>query len=317
MQPLSSAMACRTFTGRLAQDSARSLVMEGHCRAAAPAGEPAVRRPRPSPRRRRSALDGSANSRDQTQDWLRRQFSQRCSSCRRTGSTRMAPLKQYGIDSILAMRLTDQLEKTFGSLSKTLLFEYRSIAELADHFLDAMSPVLNGLFAKVAVGAAAAGSCRAVGARLSRAGAPRVRPAARRRIAGGAAAVDAEPIAIVGLSGRYPARRICEGTGTICANGTDCISRCLQAAGTGARISARTATQAGRHYSRWGGFITGVDEFDPQFFNIAPREAEYIDPQERLFLQHAWEAVEDAGYAAKPACDRVASSDVGVYVGVM
>ncbi|MBC9915703.1 beta-ketoacyl synthase N-terminal-like domain-containing protein, partial [Chitinophaga varians] len=55
-------------------------------------------------------------------------------------------------------------------------------------------------------------------------------------------------------------------------------------------------TKEGRHYSKWGGFIDGVDEFDPRFFNIAPREAAGIDPQERLFLQHAWMAVEDAGY---------------------
>ena len=52
----------------------------------------------------------------------------------------------------------------------------------------------------------------------------------------------------------------------------------------------------GTVYSRWGGFIEDVDKFDPFFFNISPREAEMIDPQERLFLETAWKTLEDAGY---------------------
>ena len=84
---------------------------------------------------------------EKTQDWLRRQFS----ALLKLSSHRIdprAPLEQYGIDSILAMRLTNALEKTFGSLSKTLFFEYRSIAELAEHLVSTQSPVLSGLFAK-------------------------------------------------------------------------------------------------------------------------------------------------------------------------
>ena len=52
-------------------------------------------------------------------------------------------------------------------------------------------------------------------------------------------------------------------------------------------------------YSRWGAFVDDVDKFDPLFFNIAPVEAELMDPQERLFLQTAWNALEDAGYTAQ------------------
>src|SRR5690606_34283835 len=72
-------------------------------------------------------------------------------------------------------------------------------------------------------------------------------------------------------------------------------------------------TQKGKHFSKWGGFIEGVDEFDARFFNISPVEAETIDPQERLFLQHAWMAIEDAGYTRAS----LMPGEVGVYAGVM
>src|SRR5262249_21730918 len=76
----------------------------------------------------------------------------------------------------------------------------------------------------------------------------------------------------------------------------------------------------GKTCSKWGGFIDGVDEFDPLFFNISPREAEYIDPQERLFLPCVYEVLADAGYTREAlGIDRGPGlgRNVGVYVGVM
>jgi acyl transferase domain-containing protein/NADPH:quinone reductase-like Zn-dependent oxidoreductase/SAM-dependent methyltransferase/acyl carrier protein len=68
----------------------------------------------------------------------------------------------------------------------------------------------------------------------------------------------------------------------------------------------------GKSIAKRGGFVDGIDQFDPQFFGISPREAPYIDPQQRLLLETAWEAIEDAGLVL----DFEKGTDIGVFVGV-
>src|ERR1700704_4851575 len=68
----------------------------------------------------------------------------------------------------------------------------------------------------------------------------------------------------------------------------------------------------GKSIARRGGFINGIDQFDPQFFGISPREAPYVDPQHRLLLETAWEAIEDAGLVL----DLERGTDLGVFVGI-
>jgi acyl transferase domain-containing protein/NADPH:quinone reductase-like Zn-dependent oxidoreductase/acyl carrier protein/SAM-dependent methyltransferase len=69
---------------------------------------------------------------------------------------------------------------------------------------------------------------------------------------------------------------------------------------------------AGKSIAKRGGFVDGIDQFDPQFFGISPREAPYIDPQQRLLLETAWEAIEDAGLVL----DFDKGTDIGVFVGI-
>ncbi|UWS64102.1 hypothetical protein N2384_04905 [Bacillus paralicheniformis] len=67
-------------------------------------------------------------------------------------------------------------------------------------------------------------------------------------------------------------------------------------------------------------FINGADQFDPLFFNISPKDAQALDPQERLFLQCAYNAIEDAGYTKHSlgkSKEYGLESNVGVFVGVM
>ena len=270
--------------------------------------------------------------RGRLQDWLRRRFG----SVLKLSSQRIdvrASLEQYGIDSILAMRLTGELEKSFGALSKTLLFEHRNIESLAEHLWSRHEATVRTLLTPKAVpavvskpvaakpavtSAATSGSRLPVAATKPRAASP-AEPKRSRLEA-------AEPIAVVGLSGRYPEAWDVAAFWENLKAGRDCIVEVPVDRWDWRDYYSADRTQGGHHYSRWGGFIGGVDEFDPLFFSMSPLEAERIDPQERLFLQHAWMAVEDAGYT-RSSLHGVSDSrgqrgyavgeQVGVYVGVM
>ncbi|KPA10853.1 protein containing Beta-ketoacyl synthase, partial [Candidatus Magnetomorum sp. HK-1] len=63
--------------------------------------------------------------------------------------------------------------------------------------------------------------------------------------------------------------------------------------------------------SHWGGFIDDIDKFDPLFFSISPREAEWMTPQQRLLLQTVWHTIENAGYKAS----ELSGSETGVFIG--
>jgi amino acid adenylation domain-containing protein len=226
------------------------------------------------------------------------------------------PFDSYGIDSVMVMRMTNELEKSFGSLSKTLFFEHHTIRSLAGYFLEAHRATLLRLFAERSAVAAPA-AVENLPAR------PPAMPACRPVSAPGrclGAPSEALDIAIVGLAGRYPQANDLAAFWSNLSQGRDCVTEFP--AGRKAWRAGNVADPNGAvapHLMR-GGFLDDVDAFDPLFFNIAPRDARYLDPQERLFLETSWAALEDAGYCPRDlrgAPGPYLPAQVGVYAGVM
>jgi amino acid adenylation domain-containing protein len=114
------------------------------------------------------------------------------------------------------------------------------------------------------------------------------------------AARSDEPIAIVGMAGRFPGANDVEELWRNLRAGVESISFFLPS-------GERWQPPAGGAFQvPAGGVIEGAELWDAEFFGYGRREAEVIDPQQRLFLESAWEALEDAGYGARRGPRRIA-----------
>jgi len=121
-----------------------------------------------------------------------------------------------------------------------------------------------------------------------------------------------EPIAIIGMSGRFPGADNFEELWDAMSSGKNMIEEIPRERWDWKEYFHSPGAGGNRIATNRGGFIRGLDEFDPLFFEISPREAQSMDPRQRLILQEAWRAFEDAGCAG----DRVRGSACGVFIGV-
>jgi acyl transferase domain-containing protein len=120
------------------------------------------------------------------------------------------------------------------------------------------------------------------------------------------------PIAVVGIGCRFPGAPDPAAYWRLLAEGVDGISAIPRERWNVDAYFDPDPETPGRMYTRHGGFIDGVDLFDPHVFGISPREAAAMDPQHRLLLEVAWEALEDAAIAP----DSLMGSPSGVFVGL-
>ncbi|MBN8579020.1 MAG: amino acid adenylation domain-containing protein [Anaerolineae bacterium] len=190
------------------------------------------------------------------------------------------PFTYYGLGSVQAVSLTGDLEDFLGrKLAPTLAWDYPTIELLANHLANDSQPT-----------------------KTVSAPAP-IQPSSK---------FTREPIAIIGMSCRFPQAANPQAFWDLLRNGVDAISEVPADRWNVDAFYSSDSNTAGKVTSRWGGFLDDVDLFDTHFFGISPREATRMDPQQRLLLEVSWEALENA--FIPPAS--LAGTRTGVFVGI-
>ena len=189
------------------------------------------------------------------------------------------PFTYYGLGSVQAVSLTGDLEVFLNrKLSPTLAWDYPTIELLANHLAnDSQS-------------------------KQTKTSPKPVQPTKT---------YAKEPIAIIGLSCRFPQASNPQAFWDLLRNGVDAVTE-VPSNRWDVNAFHSENPDPGKVTTRFGAFLDNVDLFDPAFFGISPREASRMDPQQRLLLEVSWEALENAFIPPKT----LAGTRTGVFVGI-
>ncbi|CAM2069328.1 SDR family NAD(P)-dependent oxidoreductase [Sulfidibacter corallicola] len=251
-----------------------------------------------------------------------------------------APLDELGMDSIMAMNITATMEDVLGSVSKTLFFEHGDAismieslcaefpTELATHFgggndgeeaaLGASRPARSqddpNLDSEPEAGSGELTDTTWYPVRCRDANRPVEIPSAHHGTSRTAEDRLDRDIAIIAVDGRYPQADSLDSFWDNLRAGKDCIREIPADRWPSAEFDGILAN---RRSCKWGGFMDDITQFDPLFFNIAPREATLMDPQERMALETSWRVFENAGYTRARLQEAPVRGKVGVYMATM
>ena len=236
------------------------------------------------------------------------------------------PFRELGLTSLMAVALDVELGNVLGevfnrSFASGLTFNYPSIDALAAHLASEEQPrgmlgeilAESGAVTPQQLSAALEEQAKSpkrerLGAVLIRMGVvtpPQLRRALQNQLI--------EPIAVVGMACRFPGKaNTPESFWELLREGVDAIQEVPKERWDIDQYYDADRDAAGKTYTRHGGFIEGVQQLDAGFFGIAPREAVSIDPQHRLLLEVAWEALERAGKDPRTLQGALA----GVFIGI-
>ena len=217
------------------------------------------------------------------------------------------PLEKYGIDSLMIIDMNKKIEEKFGKVPKTVFFEYQTIEELAGFFVESHYNTVVELFKTKQFVQLKQNN------KILKTSIKDNRIFSNYTTENDNSSIIKDDIAIIGVSGIYPKADNLDQYWERLLEGADCITEIPIDRWDYRKNYEYNTKKINKTYCKWGSFINDVDKFDPLFFNLSPREAELMDPQERLFLETAWNTIEDAGYT--PDC--LNDTTVGVYVGAM
>ncbi|MBW4478215.1 MAG: SDR family NAD(P)-dependent oxidoreductase [Tolypothrix brevis GSE-NOS-MK-07-07A] len=197
------------------------------------------------------------------------------------------PFSEYGVDSILSVSIINQLNQRLGiRLKRPDLFNYTTTESMAAHIVETFEIRLTESIAEKHSAVAAP---KKVQAAVKQDHPPQKTQTPQRILQ-----TNQEPIAVIGMSACLPGADNVQTFWDNLAGSKNSVTQIPR--DRWQRESVNDLPGAPDISQRQGGFMDNIAEFDPLFFAISPQEAQWMDPQQRLFLQQAWAALEDAGY---------------------